>query len=270
MGFSVLLGFLVSNPNPSWKMQVLYIPPLLTLSNVHSATHYITAASLQNICDPNRIVLFSDSLGEKILLLAMSSFNQAEPTQNDLLAKLPPPAMVNNKNPATVEITAEQILREARDLQLLHNEFVEGARAIYEQSVQCQPNQIQAWMREVYERALEKVDLADFNEAAEQLLVAFAEFEEQCKEILRAMCIYKFALDHLPKGRGMDLYSKFVLFRKRHGVRLGIEDALEREMMSLEIKIILAAYRWKKEQVSSHDIGSGLQEERGTSLFSRF
>lgn len=215
----------------------------------------------------------------------MSSFNQAEPTQNDLMAKLPPPAMVNNKNPATVQITAEQILREARELQLLHNELVEGARAIYEQSVQCQPNQIQAWIRyakfetsngevararEVYERALEKVELADFNEAAEQLLVAFAEFEEQCKEVLRAMCIYKFALDHIPKGRGMDLYSKFVLFRKRHGVRLGIEDALERKMMSLEIKIILAAYRWKKEQVSSHDIGSGLQEERGTSLFSRF
>ncbi|CAB4296425.1 unnamed protein product [Prunus armeniaca] len=92
----------------------------------------------------------------------MSPFNQAEPTQNDLMAKLPPPA--------TVQITAEQILREARELQLLHNEFVEGARAIYEQSVQCQPNQIQAWIRyakfetsngevararEVYERAVE-------------------------------------------------------------------------------------------------------------------
>lgn len=116
---------------------------------------------------------------------------------------------------------------------------MEGARAIYERSVQCQPNQIQAWIRyakfetgngevararEVYERAEEKVDLADCNEAAEQLLVAFAEFEEQCKEVLRAMCIYTSALDHIPKGRSMDLYRKFVLFRKRHGVRLGIEE----------------------------------------------
>ncbi|BFG17905.1 hypothetical protein CerSpe_041790 [Prunus speciosa] len=151
--------------------------------------------------------------------------------------------------------------------------------------MQCQPNQIQAWIRyakfetgngevararEVYERAEEKVDLADCNEAAEQLLVAFAEFEEQFKEVLRVMCIYRPALDHIPKGRGMGLYSKFVLFMKRHGVRLGIEDALERKIMSLEITIILAAYMWKKKQVSSHDIGSGLQKERGTSLFSRF
>ncbi|KAL6295810.1 hypothetical protein ACE6H2_003952 [Prunus campanulata] len=148
--------------------------------------------------------------------------------------------------------------------------------------MQCQPNQIQAWIRyafetgngevararEVYERADEKVDLADGNEAAEQLLVAFAEFEEQFKEVLRAMCIYRPALDHIPKGRGMDLYSKFVIFMKRHGVRLGIEDALERKIMSLEITIILAAYMWEKN--SSHDIGSGLQKERGTSLFSRF
>ncbi|KAL5799704.1 hypothetical protein ACOSQ3_032796 [Xanthoceras sorbifolium] len=83
--------------------------------------------------------------------------------------------------------------------ELRYNE-VDRARQIYERFVQCHPK-VSAWIRyakfeiksgengrsrNVYERALEK--LAD-DEEAEQLFVAFAEFEERCKEMERPRCI---------------------------------------------------------------------------------
>ncbi|KAL6188931.1 hypothetical protein ACLB2K_040322 [Fragaria x ananassa] len=52
--------------------------------------------------------------------------------------------------------------------------------------------------REVYERVAEY--LAD-DEEAEKLFVAFTEFEDQCKDIDRASCVYKFALDCILKVR---------------------------------------------------------------------
>ncbi|KAG5582245.1 hypothetical protein H5410_052872 [Solanum commersonii] len=59
------------------------------------------------------------------------------------------------------------------------------------------------------------------------MFVAFAEFEDKyCRETDRARCIYKFALDHIPKGRAEDLYSRFVAFEKQYGDREGIEDAI--------------------------------------------
>ncbi|CAI9784661.1 unnamed protein product [Fraxinus pennsylvanica] len=64
------------------------------------------------------------------------------------------------------------------------------------------------------------------DEEAEELFVAFAEFEEKCKETERARCIYKYALDHIPKGRAEELYKKFVAFEKQYGDREGIEDAI--------------------------------------------
>ncbi|KAJ7952117.1 crooked neck-like protein 1 [Quillaja saponaria] len=120
--------------------------------------------------------------------------------------------------------------------ELRYNE-IERARGIFERFVLCHPK-VGAWIRyakfemkngevakarNVYERAVEK--LADDDEA-EQLFVAFAEFEERCKEAERARCIYKFALDHIPKGRAEDLYRKFVAFEKQYGDREGIEDAI--------------------------------------------
>ncbi|XLR12090.1 hypothetical protein HN51_048818 [Arachis hypogaea] len=120
--------------------------------------------------------------------------------------------------------------------ELRYNE-IERARGIFERFVQCHPR-VGAWIRHakfemkngevakarnVYERAVEK--LAD-DEEAEQLFVAFAEFEERCKETERARRIYKFALDHIPKGRAEDLYRKFVAFEKQYGDREGIEDAI--------------------------------------------
>ncbi|KAG4155226.1 hypothetical protein ERO13_D03G098750v2 [Gossypium hirsutum] len=77
--------------------------------------------------------------------------------------------------------------------------------------------------RNVYERAVEK--LAD-EEDAEQLFVAFAEFEERCKKMERARCFYKFALDHIPKDSAKDLYRKFMAFEKQYRDKEGIEDAI--------------------------------------------
>ncbi|KAL9224680.1 hypothetical protein vseg_000692 [Gypsophila vaccaria] len=67
--------------------------------------------------------------------------------------------------------------------------------------------------------------LAD-DEEAQVLFVAFAEFEEKCKETHRARCIYKFALDHIPKGRAEEVYKKFVAFEKQYGDKGGIDDAI--------------------------------------------
>lgn len=82
----------------------------------------------------------------------------------------------------------------------LRYEQVELARQVFERLVQCHPNVVSSWIkyakfemrrgeidraRNVYERALEK-KLADGDgdddEGAEQLFVAFAEFEERYKE----------------------------------------------------------------------------------------
>ncbi|XP_057743125.1 uncharacterized protein LOC130961324 [Arachis stenosperma] len=120
--------------------------------------------------------------------------------------------------------------------ELRYNE-IERARGIFERFVQCHPR-VGAWIRyakfemkngevakarNVYERAV--VKLAD-DEEAEQLFVAFAEFEERCKETVRARCIYMFALDHIPKGWAEDLYRKLVAFEKQYGDRERIEDAI--------------------------------------------
>jgi crooked neck len=58
------------------------------------------------------------------------------------------------------------------------------------------------------------------------LFVAFAEFEERCREVERARAIYKYALDRVPKGRAEELYRKFLAFEKQFGDREGIEDAI--------------------------------------------
>ncbi|KAL5993549.1 Crooked neck-like protein 1 [Asimina triloba] len=120
--------------------------------------------------------------------------------------------------------------------ELRYNE-VDRARAVFERFVQCHPK-VASWIRlakfemkngevararAIYERA---VELMVDDEEAEQLFVAFAWFEERCKETERARCIYKYALDHIPKGRAEDLYRKFVAFEKQYGDREGIEDAI--------------------------------------------
>ncbi|CAH8278126.1 unnamed protein product [Arabidopsis lyrata] len=121
--------------------------------------------------------------------------------------------------------------------ELKYNE-IERARSIYERFVLCHPK-VSAFIRyakfemkrggqvklarEVYNRAADELGN---DEEAEILFVAFAEFEERCKEVERARFIYKFALDHIPKGRAEDLYKKFLAFEKQYGDKEGIEDAI--------------------------------------------
>ena len=60
----------------------------------------------------------------------------------------------------------------------------------------------------------------------ERLFVAFAKFEEGCREYERARTIYKYALDLIPKKEAEDLFKAYTHFEKRFGDRAGIEDVI--------------------------------------------
>ncbi|KAM1223780.1 hypothetical protein ACFX2G_043721 [Malus domestica] len=122
------------------------------------------------------------------------------------------------------------------EFELRYNE-VDQARAIFEQFVQCHPK-ADAWIRyakfemkngdlarvrDVYQTA---VDMVDYDEEAEQLFLAFAEFEEGCKEIERARSIYKLGRDRIPKGKAASLHRMSEEFEERYGDRQAIEDAV--------------------------------------------
>ncbi|CDY31331.1 BnaA02g34100D [Brassica napus] len=102
---------------------------------------------------------------------------------------------------------------------------ISGAREVFERFVIKKPHVREistrgevARARDVYERAVK--NLGD----DEELFVAFAEFEERCKEVERARVIYKFGLDRV--GRGEELYKKFVAFEKQHGDKERIDDVI--------------------------------------------
>ncbi|PIN22385.1 Cell cycle control protein (crooked neck) [Handroanthus impetiginosus] len=122
----------------------------------------------------------------------------------------------------------------------LRYDEIERARAIFERIVDCHPK-FSAWIkfakfemkngeiarpRNCYERAVDK--LGD-KEEAEELYVAFAEFEEKCKETERVRFIDKFALNHIPKGRAEELYKKIIAFEKQYGDMEGIDGAIVRK-----------------------------------------
>ncbi|XVF24057.1 hypothetical protein REPUB_Repub13aG0093900 [Reevesia pubescens] len=125
------------------------------------------------------------------------------------------------------------------NFELRYNEL-DRARSLYERLVECHPRSITAWIkyakfetknseigraRRVYERAVENVAEEEF-EGAAQVFAKFAEFEVLCNETERARCIYKFALDGAPKGKAVNLYSKFLAFENQYGDKQGIEDAI--------------------------------------------
>ncbi|CAH8268222.1 unnamed protein product [Arabidopsis lyrata] len=119
---------------------------------------------------------------------------------------------------------------------------IAGAREVFERWMVWSPDQ-QAWLSFIkFELRTVKfrlqglctnAPLRDVEEEAEMIFVAFAEFEEGCKEVERARFLYKFALDHIPKGRAEDLYKKFVAFEKQYGDKEGIDDAIvgERKLL---------------------------------------
>ncbi|PIA42192.1 hypothetical protein AQUCO_02100217v1 [Aquilegia coerulea] len=105
---------------------------------------------------------------------------------------------------------------------------IERARHIFDRFVQCHP-QVDSCVRyakfelnhgelhrarQCYERAVETVISVD---AARSLFLAFAEFEEKCKETDRARSFTK------------ELYRRFIEFEKRYGDKESIENTLASE-----------------------------------------
>lgn len=114
----------------------------------------------------------------------------------------------------------------------------ERARGVYERLLACHPSQAsylryakweekamgqRALARRLFERALE--ELRD-DERDEDLYAAFAAFEVRCGEGERAKAIYRFGLEHLPKGASEGLYKAYVAFEKQFGDRKGVEDVI--------------------------------------------
>lgn len=112
---------------------------------------------------------------------------------------------------------------------------ISRARALYERYIVCHPRE-QAYLkyakweekvqrqlalaRQVYERALEELQ---HDEKTERIYLAFALFEERCREVARARAIFKHALDTLPKEEAPELYRAFITFEKQHGDKERIE-----------------------------------------------
>ncbi|XP_059146272.1 crooked neck-like protein 1 [Physella acuta] len=114
---------------------------------------------------------------------------------------------------------------------------LDRARAIYERFVLVHP-EVKNWIkyakfeekngyvnsaRSIYERA---VEFFGEDNISEQLLVAFAKFEESQREHERARVVYKYALDHLPKERCEEVYKHYTIHEKKFGSRAAIEDVI--------------------------------------------
>ncbi|XP_028409035.1 crooked neck-like protein 1 [Dendronephthya gigantea] len=130
----------------------------------------------------------------------------------------------------------EQAWHSYINLELRFKEF-ERARSIYERFVLVHP-EVKNWIkyakfeekhgnivksRDVFERAVEFYGEENMDE---KIFVAFARFEEACKEHDRVRVICKYALDHLPKEQCQDLYKFYTQHEKRFGDKGGIEDVI--------------------------------------------
>ena len=114
---------------------------------------------------------------------------------------------------------------------------IDRARYIYERFIQTHP-EVKNWIRyasyeeqsdflsnsrNVFERATE---FFGEDHMDEKLYVAFARFEEGCREYDRARTIYKYALEHIPKQEAQELFKSYTQFEKKYGDRAGIEDVI--------------------------------------------
>ncbi|GFO15887.1 pre-mRNA-splicing factor clf1 [Plakobranchus ocellatus] len=77
--------------------------------------------------------------------------------------------------------------------------------------------------RLIYERGIE---FFGEDNISEQLLAAFAKFEESQREHERARVVYKYALDHLPKEQCEEIYKHYTIHEKKFGSRAAIEDVI--------------------------------------------
>jgi crooked neck len=111
------------------------------------------------------------------------------------------------------------------------------ARTIYERFVMIHP-EVKNWTRyamfeerhgfiksarAIFERAVEFFGEEYMDE---KLFISFAKFEENQKEHDRTRCIYKYALDLLPKDQCADLYKSYTIHEKKFGERAGIETVI--------------------------------------------
>lgn len=113
---------------------------------------------------------------------------------------------------------------------------LDRARAIYERYVQCHPTQVAytrwaKWEEQQLQPALARQVFTDAfgalpeTEKDEHVYIAFAKFEERCREYERARVVYKFGLDALGREQCPELYREYVAFEKQHGDREGAEAA---------------------------------------------
>jgi len=93
--------------------------------------------------------------------------------------------------------------------------------------------------RQIYEECLTTLgELAD-----QHVYISFAKFETRMKEIDRARVIYKYALDHLPKGQTDNLYKEYAAFEKQYGDREGIESVVEAKRRAKYEEVIFYHFR---------------------------
>ncbi|KAK6488402.1 crooked neck-like protein 1 [Huso huso] len=176
--------------------------------------------------------------------------------------RIPKVAKVKNKAPAEVQITAEQLLREAkeRELELLPpppkqkitdeeelNDYKLKKRKGFEDNIRKNRTVISNWIkyaqweeslkevqrkhgyiahsRRVFERAVEFC--GDKSIMDEQLFfVVLCKAPSKQKEFERVRVIYKYALDRIPKQQAQELFKTYTVFEKRFGDRRGIEDVI--------------------------------------------
>lgn len=127
---------------------------------------------------------------------------------------------------------------------------IERARAVYERFVESHPR-ASVWIRfakfemkyggvvrarSCYEKAVCK--LGGDGEEMEELCVAFAEFEERCKETERARVVYKYALDNIPKGRAEECIRSLLRSRSDMVIREGLKMPLwEKRGLSMRMRL---------------------------------
>jgi crooked neck len=127
---------------------------------------------------------------------------------------------------------------------------VENARNLYERFVRCH-GEVKHWCkfakfemhsghaensRAVYERAVEYFGVENMSE---DLMLAFAWFEESQKEFDRARGIYKLALDKLGKARAEKIFVAYTQYEKKYGDRSKVEGVIvdkRRFMYEAEVK----------------------------------
>ncbi|KAF6023822.1 CRNKL1 [Bugula neritina] len=130
----------------------------------------------------------------------------------------------------------EQAWQSYINFELRYKEL-DRARSIYERFCLVHP-EIKNWIkyakfeerhnyiqsaRRIYERAVEFFGEENMEE---NLIIAFARFEENQREHDRVRAIYKYALDNLPKESCQVIYKNYTIHEKKFGDRAAIEDVV--------------------------------------------